>query len=156
MIHGQGCPVCLTPLAFIDEAILLAQQKNVVLCSFGDMLRVPGTETSLLEAKARGVDVFQSKIPMLSQVNSACELPGLDPIYVANEGVILAVVDKEIELLVIGKMNKSETGRSAAIIREITSSHPGKVVTHAVMGRKGCRYARWSIITQNMLKVRQN
>lgn len=57
LIHGPGCPVCVTPVSIIDEAIFLAEKKGVVLCSFGDMLRVPGSEKSLLEAKAEGADV---------------------------------------------------------------------------------------------------
>jgi len=57
MIHGPGCPVCVTPLNLIDKAVYLALEKNVVLCSFGDMLRVPGSEKSLLEAKAKGGDI---------------------------------------------------------------------------------------------------
>ncbi len=57
MIHGPGCPVCVTPLNLIDKAIHLALKENVILCSFGDMLRVPGSEKSLLEAKAEGGDV---------------------------------------------------------------------------------------------------
>lgn len=57
MVHGPGCPVCVTPLGIIDEAIALASRPEVVLCSFGDMLRVPGSERSLLEAKAAGGDV---------------------------------------------------------------------------------------------------
>lgn len=57
MVHGPGCPVCVTPLGIIDEAIYLAEKKNVILCSFGDMLRVPGSTKSLLEAKATGADV---------------------------------------------------------------------------------------------------
>ncbi|MEM8764621.1 MAG: hydrogenase formation protein HypD [Bacteroidota bacterium] len=57
MIHGPGCPVCVTPLNLIDKAIHLALEKGVILCSFGDMLRVPGSKKSLLEAKAEGADV---------------------------------------------------------------------------------------------------
>lgn len=57
MIHGPGCPVCVTPLTLIDKAIYLAEEKGVVLCSFGDMLRVPGSKKSLLDAKAMGADV---------------------------------------------------------------------------------------------------
>jgi hydrogenase expression/formation protein HypD len=57
MVHGPGCPVCVTSVSVIDEAIHLAMQPNVVLCSFGDMLRVPGSGKSLLEAKAEGADV---------------------------------------------------------------------------------------------------
>ncbi|HQV85639.1 MAG TPA: hydrogenase formation protein HypD, partial [Chitinophagaceae bacterium] len=57
MIHGPGCPVCVTPVSIIDEAIYLAQQPHVIICSFGDMLRVPGSKKSLLEVKAEGADV---------------------------------------------------------------------------------------------------
>lgn len=57
IVHGPGCPVCVTGVAVIDEALWLADQPNVILCSFGDMLRVPGTTRSLLEAKATGADV---------------------------------------------------------------------------------------------------
>lgn len=57
MIHGPGCPVCVTPLNLIDKAVHLALEKGVILCSFGDMLRVPGSQKSLLEAKAEGADV---------------------------------------------------------------------------------------------------
>jgi len=57
MVHGPGCPVCVTSVSVIDEAVYLAEQPNVILCSFGDMLRVPGSKKSLLEAKASGADV---------------------------------------------------------------------------------------------------
>jgi len=57
MVHGPGCPVCVTPLHLIDKAVYLAEEKNVILCSYGDMLRVPGSKKSLLEAKANGADV---------------------------------------------------------------------------------------------------
>jgi hydrogenase expression/formation protein HypD len=57
MVHGPGCPVCVTPLHLIDKAVFLAEEKNVILCSYGDMLRVPGSKKSLLEAKANGADV---------------------------------------------------------------------------------------------------
>lgn len=57
MVHGPGCPVCVTPLHLIDKAVYLAEAKGAILCSFGDMLRVPGSEKSLLEAKAGGADI---------------------------------------------------------------------------------------------------
>ena len=57
MIHGPGCPVCVTPLNLIDKAIFLAEKHNVILCSFGDMLRVPGSDKSLLQIKAEGADI---------------------------------------------------------------------------------------------------
>ena len=57
MIHGPGCPVCVTPEEVIDAAIELALRPGTVLCSFGDMLRVPGSRGSLLRAKAEGADI---------------------------------------------------------------------------------------------------
>ena len=57
LVHGPGCPVCVTPVEFIDKAIEVAGRPEVTFCSFGDMLRVPGTSTDLLAAKANGADV---------------------------------------------------------------------------------------------------
>lgn len=57
MIHGPGCPVCVTPLEQIDRALHLASRPDVVFTSFGDMLRVPGTDGDLLQVRARGGDV---------------------------------------------------------------------------------------------------
>jgi hydrogenase expression/formation protein HypD len=58
MIHGPGCPVCVLPVGRIDNAIEIASQPNVILCSFGDTLRVPASgQMSLLKAKARGLDI---------------------------------------------------------------------------------------------------
>lgn len=57
MVHGPGCPVCVTPVNLIDKAVWLAIEKGVIMCSYGDMLRVPGSKQSLLEAKAAGADV---------------------------------------------------------------------------------------------------
>lgn len=57
MIHGPGCPVCVTPLALIDKALAIAAQPGVIFCSFGDMLRVPGTDADLFQIKGRGGDV---------------------------------------------------------------------------------------------------
>lgn len=57
LIHGPGCPVCVTSLELIDKAIEIASMKNVIFCSFGDMLRVPGSKKDLLQVKAEGGDV---------------------------------------------------------------------------------------------------
>lgn len=65
LIHGPGCPVCVTSTELIDEAIALASQPNIILCSFGDMLRVPGsTRTDLLSVKANGGDVRMVYSPL--------------------------------------------------------------------------------------------
>jgi hydrogenase expression/formation protein HypD len=56
-IHGPGCPVCVTPLEMIDRAVYIAAQPDVIFCSFGDMLRVPGSSTDLFRVRADGGDV---------------------------------------------------------------------------------------------------
>ena len=57
MVHGPGCPVCVTPLELIDKALAIAAQPGVIFCSFGDMLRVPGTDKDLFQVKSEGGDV---------------------------------------------------------------------------------------------------
>ncbi|HSL10344.1 MAG TPA: hydrogenase formation protein HypD [Actinomycetota bacterium] len=57
LVHGPGCPVCVTPIAMIDEAIAIARRADTIVCSFGDMLRVPGSERDLFMARAEGGDV---------------------------------------------------------------------------------------------------
>ena len=57
LVHGPGCPVCVTSLEMIDKAHAIAQRPDVIFCSFGDMLRVPGSNVDLLVLKSRGADV---------------------------------------------------------------------------------------------------
>jgi hydrogenase expression/formation protein HypD len=57
LIHGPGCPVCVTPVDYVDKAIEIADRPGTILCSFGDMLRVPGSGGDLLAAKSRGADI---------------------------------------------------------------------------------------------------
>ena len=57
LVHGPGCPVCVIPMGRIDDAMWLARQPEVIFTCFGDMMRVPGSTGSLLDAKARGADV---------------------------------------------------------------------------------------------------
>ncbi len=57
LIHGPGCPVCVTPLEMIDKALAIAALPNVIFCSFGDMLRVPGSDRDLFRVKSEGGDV---------------------------------------------------------------------------------------------------
>jgi hydrogenase expression/formation protein HypD len=64
MIHGPGCPVCVIPLGRVDDAISIAQQPGVIFTTFGDAMRVPGSKTSLLDAKADGCDVRMVYSPL--------------------------------------------------------------------------------------------
>jgi len=82
LVHGPGCPVCVTSISIIDEAIYLAQQPDTILCSFGDMLRVPGSQKSLLEVKAQGADVRILYSP-LEAVKLAKENPNKQVVFFA-------------------------------------------------------------------------
>nr|CRH04393.1 Hydrogenase expression/formation protein HypD [Candidatus Magnetococcus massalia] len=83
-VHGPGCPVCVLPIARIDAAIELAERYNVILCSYGDMLRVPGSNRrSLLRAKADGAD-----IRMVHSTQDAVKLAQENP---AREVVMFAI-----------------------------------------------------------------
>ena len=82
MIHGPGCPVCVTPVNLIDKAVNLAMEHQVILCSFGDMIRVPGSGMSLLEAKSKGADVRILYSP-LEAVKIARENPGREVVFFA-------------------------------------------------------------------------
>ncbi len=82
MLHGPGCPVCVTPLGVIDQAIQLAEEQGVILCSFGDMLRVPGSRKSLLQARAAGADIRILYSPV-EAVRIARENPGREVVFFA-------------------------------------------------------------------------
>ena len=82
MVHGPGCPVCVTPLNLIDKALYLAEEKGVILCSYGDMIRVPGSKRSLLEAKANGADIRIMYSP-LEAVKIAQENPTREVVFFA-------------------------------------------------------------------------
>ncbi len=57
LVHGPGCPVCVLPMGRVDDCVALAEHPNVILATFGDAIRVPGSRKSLLQAKADGADV---------------------------------------------------------------------------------------------------
>src|SRR5574338_1325702 len=57
ILHGPGCPVCVTPIEIIDKALAIASHDDVIFTSFGDMLRVPGSKDDLLSVKANGYDI---------------------------------------------------------------------------------------------------
>ena len=64
LIHGPGCPVCVTPIDYIDKAIAIAGAPGVIFCTFGDMMKVPGSERDLLTVKAQGADVRMVYSPL--------------------------------------------------------------------------------------------
>ncbi|MBI5474979.1 MAG: hydrogenase formation protein HypD [Ignavibacteriae bacterium] len=82
LVHGPGCPVCVTPLEIIDKAVRIAEQPDVIFTSFGDMLRVPGSEKDLLTVKAEGGDVRMVYSP-LDAVKIAQQNPGKQVVFFA-------------------------------------------------------------------------
>jgi hydrogenase expression/formation protein HypD len=80
MLHGPGCPVCVTPLELIDKALAIAAEPDVIFCSFGDMLRVPGTEGDLFQVKGRGGDVRVVYSP-LDAVDLAIKHPNKQVVF---------------------------------------------------------------------------
>jgi len=82
LVHGPGCPVCVTPLEQIDKAIAIASREDVIFCSFGDMLRVPGSEKDLFMVKSEGGDVRVVYSP-LDAVKLARETPDKNVVFFA-------------------------------------------------------------------------
>ena len=82
LFHGPGCPVCVTPLDVIDQALAIAARPGVIFCSFGDMLRVPGSESDLFRVKSRGGDVRIVYSP-LDAVAIAREHPEREVVFFA-------------------------------------------------------------------------
>ena len=106
------------------------------------MLRDPtrgGVATTLNEiARDRrlGIALEQSLLPIDDVVASACEILGLDPLYVANEGIFLAIVDPEAESAALEAIRSFEGGQSACTIGSVVVEHPGQVVLRSRIGGK--------------------
>jgi hydrogenase expression/formation protein HypE len=118
---------------------------NDLLDSFGEKIKLfrdptrGGLGTVLHEIANdinKGVFLKETNIPLEKQVAAACEMLGLDPMYVANEGVFLVVVDPSVETEVLTLMRNHKKGKNAAIIGKITSEHPNKVVMESLIGGK--------------------
>ncbi len=80
LISGPGCPVCVTPIGYVDKAVAYARIPDTIIASFGDMLRVPGSSSSLMEERARGADVRVVYSP-LDAVSLAARNPGKRVIF---------------------------------------------------------------------------
>jgi hydrogenase expression/formation protein HypD len=106
MVHGPGCPVCVLPIGRIDQAIALALERGVILCTYGDVMRVPASESlSLMRAKARGADI--------RMVYSAA-----DALKLAREHA-----DREVVFLAIGF--ETTTPPTALVIRQAAAEQVG-------------------------------
>jgi hydrogenase expression/formation protein HypE len=123
----------VAPLSPMIEAIL---ESGAEIKFMRDITR-GGLATicaEITERKAYGISLDEACLPVREQVAGLCEIYGFDPLYLANEGKIMAVVDRQSADLVLEILHKTETGAHAAIIGEVTDSHPGKVIIKSVTG----------------------
>jgi len=113
--------------------------------TFGDsihLLKDPtrGGLTSVLNEVARdtnyGIQLDEKKLPIDSQVKGACEILGLDPLYVANEGIFITIVHKDYAEAVLEQLNKRSECKNAAIIGQIVKEHPRQVILRSGIGGK--------------------
>lgn len=133
------------------ETDILSDTRNLnhvvtdLLHEFGDeihLLKDPtrGGVATVLTEIARdsklGIDIFQKFIPIDEQVSGACELLGLDPLYVANEGIFISIVNAEIADRYLQKLHTFEGSKNASIIGEIVKEHLGQVVLTSSIGGK--------------------
>ena len=147
--HGMAIMSQREGLEF--ESTIVSDTTNVnflvndLLDQFGDkihLFRDPtrGGLASVLSEIAsdinQGIIIHENKIPLEKQVAAACEILGLDPLYVANEGVFLCMVDSAIADEVLEMMQNDAKGSNAVCIGEITQEHPNKVVMYSSIGGK--------------------
>ncbi|MDQ6608743.1 MAG: hydrogenase expression/formation protein HypE [Bacteroidota bacterium] len=124
----------------------LSPAVNILLEAFGEdihFMRDPtrGGVATVLNELAKdsglGIDLFQNAIPVSEQVEGACEMLGLDPLYVANEGIFIAVVKPEIAEKAVKRLRELEVGKNAAIIGTICNEHLKQVIlTSSIGGRR--------------------
>ncbi len=96
-----------------------------------------GLATTLNELAAQsrvGIEIDETRVPVPEGVRAACELLGLDPLYAANEGKLVAIVAPEMEAPVVDAMRRHPYGREAVTIGQVTAAHPGRVVLHTALG----------------------
>lgn len=145
LISGPGCPVCVTQVGFIDEAILLAADYHVTVCTFGDLIRVPGTKESLADARTRGAKI-QIVYSPLDAVNYAKDHPEEQVVFLAvgfettTPGACLAVEkakEEGITNFALLTANKTMPAAYQALKKSAdVFLYPGHV--NAITGTKTC------------------
>lgn len=123
-------------LNHIVKALLDDFGRNIHLLRDPTRGGVATVLTEIARDRKLGIDISQKNIPLDEQVDGACEILGLDPLYVANEGIFVAIVNAEIADKVIKKLKEFEVCQHASIIGEVVESHPGQVVLTSGIGGK--------------------
>lgn len=122
-----------TPLHLLAQDILQFGDKVKIL---RDPTRggVATTLNEFVENTSFSIELYEENIPLSEETNNLCEILGIDPLYSANEGKILAVVDKSIENELLEKLKTTEDGKNSSIIGRVTTNYPSKVVLHTILG----------------------
>lgn len=123
------------PLNFLVQDIL-SVSKNIHWMRDPTRGGVSSSLNELAQSSNLGVEIWETEIPVPEPVKAACEMLGLDPLYVANEGKLIAVVASEDAEKVLEAMRNNPLGRDAKIIGEITEEHPGVVLMKTAIGGK--------------------
>jgi len=150
-IAQHGMAIMSEREGFVFESSIVSDTTNVnylvkdLLDAFGDKIHffrdptrggVASVLSEIATDTAKGITIFENQIPLEKQVAAACEILGLDPLYVANEGVFITIVDPEIADAVVTMMRKDDKGLNSVCIGEVTKEYPGKVIMHSLVGGK--------------------
>lgn len=121
-----------------EMALRLLDVAGDAIHLFRDPTRggVATTLNEIARDRRLGFHLYQRDLPLEEVVASACEMLGLDPLYVANEGIFIAIVAPEVESLVLDTLRSLPGGASACTIGEVTSEHPGQVILQGAIGGK--------------------
>jgi len=122
------------PLAGLVQAMLAADSDAVHVLRDPTRGGLASTLNEIASQSGHGVSLDERSIPLGEEVRGACEILGLDPLYVANEGKCLAVVAPDAADRLLETMRTHEHGRDAAIIGEVTDDHPGRVILRSAIG----------------------
>ena len=123
LISGPGCPVCVTPVGFVDQAVALSRRPNTIIATFGDMVRVPGSSSSLLHEQARGASIKIVYSP-LDAVTFAEKNPDNDVVFLGVgfetttptvAGAIVTAVNKNLDNFYVLCSHKTMPGPMAAL-----------------------------------------
>ena len=114
--------------------VILESSDNIRVLRDPTRGGVATTLNEFTENTSFSIEVDEDKIPVRGSVNAACEMLGLDPLYCANEGKLLCIVDKSDADKVLDAMKANEYGQNARIIGNVTTAYPGKVVLHTKAG----------------------
>lgn len=123
-------------LNHLTEALLNEFGKDIHLLRDPTRGGVATVLNEIARERRTGIDIIQKHIPIDEQVYGACEILGLDPLYVANEGVFIAIVDAKVADAMVEKLRVYKDAQNAAIIGEIVKDHPNQVVLTSSIGGK--------------------